>query len=637
MDFIVDPFKDSEKYFATQLQQFQFFSKYSRFNAKKGRRETWKETVKRAVDYLRFISENKLDESDYSDIYNGIVNMEVMPSMRLLATAGEAAKAFPQSVYNCSFTGIDSIQSFVDILNISMNGIGVGFSVEKYYTDQLPTIKINDKPWIVNHTVLDSTLGWCDAFFVGLKAWFNGNNIVFDYSLVRPAGSVLKTKGGRASGPKPLEELLEFARKTIQRNEGKKLSSLNVYDVICKLSACVVSGGHRRVAAICLFDDGDQLMLDAKNVDVKSNPHRYNSNNSQVLPDRELTQKEVLSYLMEMDKGNNGEPGIFSRRAAKNTIPTRRAKERFGLNPCGEIFLRSKQFCNLSSVVCRDGDSFEDIERKVRLATIIGTIQSSVTHFNSLSKEWSENCKEERLLGVDLNGHCDCKTLRGSNLNHFKNIAIDTNKHYSRILGINESAAITTVKPSGNSGVLLNVSSGMHPRWSKYYIRNMRVGKTSPLYKVLLVSGVKLSPENGQTEENATSYVASFPAKSPEGSITRHDLTAGDQLRYWKKVKLEWTEHNPSQTVYYSDNEILTIANFIYDNQDILSGISFLPKFNASYQQAPYIEITEREYEKLSAEFPKIDFSLLQQYEDSDLTESAKESACSAGSCDFQL
>lgn len=638
MEFMVDPFEDSARYFKTQLQQYQFFDKYSRFNRELGRRETWKEAVTRVVDYLKWVSVYRLSDDDYNLIYDSIIKMDVMPSMRLLAMAGDAAKAFPQSIYNCAYTGIDSIESLVEVLNISMNGVGVGFSVEKFYVDQLPNVvkQSGKKPTLF--VIDDSTLGWCEAFKVGLECWFGGQDVIFDYSKIRPAGSVLRTKGGRASGYLPLKKLLDFSRNKILSRDGGKLSTLDVYDIVCKLADCVVSGGVRRVAMICLFDDDDKLIVDAKNNDIELNPHRYNSNNSKVLPDRPLTQREVLNYLMEMDNGANGEPGIFSRRAAKNTIPDRREERRFGLNPCGEIFLRNKQFCNLSSVVCRKNDTPFDLKTKVRVATIIGTIQSMITDFVGLSDTWGNNCREERLLGVDLNGQMDCFNVRyASTQRELREVATITNKEYAKILGINESTAITTVKPSGNSGVLLDVSSGMHPRWSKYYIRNIRVSKTSPLYRVLLDSGVVLSPENGQDAETATSYVVSFPMKSPSTAVTRHSLTALGQLDYWKQVKLNWTDHNPSQTIYYDENEILDVAVWIYENQDIVGGLSFLPKFDASYPQAPYIEITKDQYEKLNAEFPKIDFSRLQLYEDDDLTESAKEIACSAGSCDLQL
>lgn len=780
MDFVLDPFVDSEKYFETSLQQFQFFDKYSRFRYDLGRRETWRETVKRAVDYLREVSENKLSEYDYSEIEQAILNMEVMPSMRLLAMAGAAAKAFPQSIFNCAYQVIDSIEAIVEVLNISMNGIGVGFSVEKQYIDKLPDIVKRDTVYPLEFVIEDSTLGWCEALRVGLYAWFNGNDIRFDYSRIRDAGSVLRTKGGRSSGFQPLKKLLDFARDKILNCNSDRLSSLAVYDIICMISNCVVSGGHRRVAALCLFDYDDNLMLHAKdNDELEINPHRYNCNNSMVLPERELTQKEILQFLMAMDNGNNGEPGIFSRYAAKKNMPARRDENyEFGTNACqpgfatvltpdgirtfcdigvgsviwsgrtwvnvvnkklngiksvymyigngcvfvgtedhkiltfdddnkhikkdvdsvfndgnevysqmyhddddrieftdyatlrqklyigefevyditvdgiehmywtgglivsncGEIVLRPKQFCNLSSVVCRKSDTLRDLERKVRLATIIGTIQSMITDFNGLSPQWRQNCEAERLLGVDLNGQMDCKTVRNIEVqNDLRTYAQVINEYYAALLGITPSAAITTVKPSGNSGVLLNVSSGIHPRWSKYYIRNVRVSKTSPLYRVLLESGVKLSPENGQTGNDATSYVVSFPVKSPDGALTRHDVTALSQLEYWQQVKTNWTEHNVSCSIYYDENEILDVANWLYYNQDIIGGLTFFPKFDMSYAQAPYIEITKDEYEKLLSEFPKIYFSLLQQYEDEDLTTMAQEVACSAGQCDLQL
>ena len=637
--FHTDPFAESKKYFKTPLQEFQFFDKYSRFNREKGRRETWKETVKRTIDYLKKLSENKLTLDEYNLIEESILKMEVMPSMRLLAMAGPAAERDPISIYNCAYIAVNELRAFTDILRLSMSGVGIGFSVEQRHVGELPFVKPLLDPLCEVFVVEDSTAGWVNALKFGLNRWFNGQDVRFDYSKIRPAGTELKVKGGVASGPDPLRKLLDFTRETILRNPHKKLTTLQVYDIVCMIGNCVVSGGVRRVAFLCLFDCDDVLMLNAKSQNaLKINPHRYYSNNSAVLPERKLTQAEVMRFVLQMDKDGNGEPGMFSRLAIANTIPERRKTADFGVNACAESILRNKGLCNLSSVICRENDTFLDLSRKVRVATMIGTIQSMATEFNGFDETWSKNAREERLLGVDLNAQMDCAEVRKETTQQeLKRIAIDANSFYSKCLGIEESAAVTLVKPSGNSGVLLDVSSGLHPRWSHYYIRNVRVNRESPLCLAMKTSGVKMSPENGQTEEDATSYVVSFPSKSPDSAIVRSELTALDQCNYWKQVKLNWCEHNPSVTVYYDENEILDVAKWIYENQGIISGMAFLPRMDATYEQAPYIEITKEEYEKLNAEFPVIDFSLLPAFEKKDETTGSQQVACSAGSCDLHL
>jgi hypothetical protein len=954
-----DPYSDLDQYFPTQLQRFQYLDKYSRYRYDLGRRETWNETVDRAVDYMRWLSKGKLSERDYKEIHHAILNLHVMPSMRLLAMAGDAAKRDEKSIMNCAYVAIDSLDALVEMLSLSMSGVGIGFSVEERYTSQLPRIKRQSGTFSV-FIIPDSTEGWCTALRAGLTEWYNGRDVVFDYSQIRKAGEPLRTKGGRSSGSGPLKELLDFTRGKIVSRGGTQLRPIDIYDIATKIGDCVIQGGVRRVATLCMFDYDDEMMLNAKSGDFwKHSPWRFNSNNSAVV-EKELSLDEVRDFMLRMDASKNGEPGIVNRLAMKNTMPERRNKEHeFGTNACqpgwatvltpdgirtiddidvgdiiwsgegwtevarklssgnksvyaykfsngtfvgtddhhifsggeeveageaesadglaglfandividpqdvmdglvlgdgtvhkasnnlvyliigekdmdyfnseishlikrdrtaafrfgweidttisarelpytylrkvpdrffygdknkiagflrglfsangsvvdtkgyyriglkqssetlvrqvqimlsslgirsyitinkpksvefrngvyaikqsydinistdrhkfmtiigfvqkykqrgadaahesrklvygtlqeieplgvmpvydltvlcnehsywtggikarncGEVILKNAEFCNLSSVVCRPEDDVNMLVYKVRVATIIGTIQSLAENYEGLRPVWGDNQRDERLLGVDLNGQMDCPEARKPEVQDFlRQHAIDINAEYAAKMGINASASITTVKPSGNSGVMLDISSGLHPRWSQYYIRNVRINKGSPLYRVLKDSGVKLVPENGQEEETGTTFVAGFPMKSPDGAVTRHGMNALEQLEYWKSVKLHWTELNPSCTIYYSEDELDSVIEWVYSNQDVIGGLSFLPRFDMNYENAPYIEIDAETYEQMSAEFPKIKWGLLAEYEKSDLSSSGQEVACSAGVCDFKL
>jgi ribonucleoside-diphosphate reductase alpha chain len=629
-------FEESDKYFPTQLQKFQFYDKYARFTYEHGRRETWVETVERAVEYLKELSDYRLQPLTYQRLRHGILNMKIMPSMRLLAMAGPAARRNNISIYNCSYMPVDSIDSFVEAMIISMSGCGVGYSVEAEYIEKLPRIKRQKKEAPLQHVVEDSTEGWADALRTGLEAWFNGRDIHFNYSLVRPAGAVLRIKGGRASGPEPLRVMLDFAKTRILARQGSTLRPLDAHDIMCAVGAAAVSGGVRRTAMIALFDYEDKEMMHCKDGDFwKKNNQRWNANNSAVWPDRKMSQAEIANFILSMVNSERGEPGIFNRKAAVNTKPKRRKTARFGTNPCGEIILRPFQFCNLSVAVARENDTIEELKEKVELATILGTIQSKATHFPGLRKEWRKNCEEERLLGVDINGQLDCPAAQDAkNMKTLQEVAVETNEKVAKILGINPSAATTCVKPSGNSSQLLNCSPGIHARWSPYYVRNVRVGAHTPVYKVLETSGVPMDPENGQTKENANTYVVHFPVKSPEKSITRNERTALEQCEYWLRNKMNYTEHNPSVTITYKPDEVLDIIKWTWENQDKIGGMTFLPAFDASFDQMPYMEINKEEYDKLVAEFPEIDFSKIYRYEEEDYTTAAQELACMAGNCD---
>jgi ribonucleoside-diphosphate reductase alpha chain len=562
--------------------------------------------------------------------------MKAMPSMRLLAMAGPAARRNNIAIYNCSYMPIDSIDSFVEGLIISMSGCGVGYSVERRYVEKFPRIARQSGRTVKTFVVPDSSEGWAQAVRAGLLTWFAGEDIIFDYSEVRPAGAPLRVKGGRASGPEPLRKMLDFARTRILSRQGGFLRPLDAHDIMCAVGDAAVSGGVRRTAMISLFDYDDQEMRNCKDGDFwRNNSQRWNANNSAVWPERELTQTEVTRFVLDMVESGRGEPGIFNRRAAIENQPKRRARAEFGTNPCGEIFLRPYQFCNLTSAVARAEDDFESLREKVELATIIGTIQSMATYFPGLREEWQENCRVERLLGVDLNGQMDSPAAQDPEIQtRLREVVVETNRQYAEILGINQSAATTAVKPSGNSSQLLNSSSGIHARWAPYYIRNVRVGAHSPIRKVLHDAGVPMDPENGQTRENADTWVIHFPVKAPETAVTRNQHTALQQCDYWLQTKTNYTEHNPSVTITYQPDEVLDIVKWIWGHQDKIGGMAFLPAYDAQYDQMPYVEISAEEYEQLAAQFPDIDFSKIYRYEEEDLTTAAQEFACLAGGCD---
>ncbi|MFO8042521.1 MAG: ATP cone domain-containing protein [Alkalispirochaeta sp.] len=633
---VKEAFDQADQYFPTPIQQFQFYDKYSRFDYDLGRRETWLETVQRSVDYLRELSENRLTEADYQRIHKGILDMKVMPSMRLLAMSGEPARRNNVAIYNCSYLPVDSIDSFVEGLIISMSGCGVGYSVERQYVEQLPRIKRQSGGRTATMVVPDTSEGWAEALRVGMQTWFDGEDIDFDMSQIRPAGAPLKIKGGRASGPEPLRTMLRFARERILARQGSFMTTLDAHDIMCAVGGAAVSGGVRRTAMIALFDYDDMDMRHCKDGDFwVHNSQRWNANNSAVWPDRQLSQQEVARFTLDMVESGGGEPGIFNRRAALENRPARREAAEFGTNPCGEIILRPYQFCNLTSAVARADDTAETLKEKVELATIIGTIQSMATDFPGLRDIWKKNSQDERLLGVDLNGQMDSPASQDvATQEMLQQHVVDTNKRYAEILGINQSAATTAVKPSGNSSQLLNSASGIHARWAPYYVRNIRVSAHSPVYKVLRDAGVPMDPENGQTRDNATTWVVHFPVKSPDAAVVRSDRGALEQCNYWLQNRVHYTEHNPSVTITYQQHEVLDMIRWIYDHQDKIGGMAFLPHSDANYDQLPYEEITQQEYEERIAAFPHVDFSKIYRYEETDLTNAAQELACLAGACE---
>lgn len=642
---IKDLVTESKQYFRNPLSEFVFYTTYARWIPEEGRRETWVEAVDRYVNFMRENLGKKLKESEYQEIREYILNMHALGSMRLLWSSGKAARKNQIAAYNCSFIAPTKWRDFAEIMYISMSGTGVGFSVEHQNVEQLPMIKKQKKGRVPLHVIGDSKERWCDALIAGMEAWSEGNDITFDYSQVRPAGSRLKTMGGRSSGPDPLKQLLDFTRERMLARQNRRLTTLDVHDIICKVGDVIVAGGVRRSALISLSDLDDVLMREAKNGQFWLNaPQRAMANNSAVYNEKPSV-KEFLDEWQNLVKSGSGERGIFNRGSLKKQLPVRRWRkfekdfDTCGTNPCGEIVLKSKQFCNLSEVVCREDDTEDTLMEKVRIATILGTYQASLTQFPFLSSEWKKNCEEEALLGVSLTGQWDSPAVRNPlTLRKLKEVAVETNRKYAARFKINPSTCITCVKPSGNGSQLFNSSSGMHPRHAKYYIRRVRIEAHNPIFAMLKDMGVPYHPEVGQPADSATTFVLEFPVKAPEAAkFFKDDVTAFDQLEHWKTVKENYTEHNPSTTISVGDGEWLEVGNWVYKNWDMVGGLSFLPRSDHVYKLAPYEEITQKKYEELMKNFPEIDFSKVVLYEYEDNTQGAKELACSAGTCEVDV
>lgn len=634
--------EESKKYFKSPLGEFVYYRSYSKWIDEEGRRETWIETVDRYMSFMRENLDNTLKESEYKEVREAILNQEAMPSMRLLQFAGPAARKTNVCAYNCSFIAPSILQDFAEIMYISMCGTGVGFSVESQNIQALPQIKSQTGKKLPTHIIADTKEGWGDALYLGIKTWYEGNDIEFDYSKLRLAGARLKTMGGRSSGPEPLKRLLDFSRMKILKRQGRRLTNLDAHDIICCIGDCVVSGGVRRSALISLSDLDDEMMRDSKKGQFYLNePQRSIANNSAVYLQKP-TNAEFLDEWVALMKSGAGERGIFNRGGLVKTLPERRLKALngyigdLGTNPCGEIILQSKQFCNLSEIVARANDDEKSLLRKVRVAAILGTYQATLVKFGYLSKSWEDNCKKERLLGVSITGQWDCPTVRDAKvLQKLKKEAIRINELYAKRFKINPSTCITCIKPSGTLSQMVDCSSGMHTRHSQYYIRRVRISATDSLFKMLRDQGVPYHPEVGQSMDNATTYIFEFPVKAPEGSLFRDDLTALEQLEHWKLVKVNFTEHNPSVTVSISEDEWIDVANWLYKNWDIVGGLSFLPRSNHVYRMAPYEEIDEKAYNELVKKFAHIDFSKIVTYEKVDETEVKKELACVSGVCEI--
>jgi len=620
----------------TDYQRFIHASRYARWLPDENRRETWKETVDR---YTGFFKNRFPDTFPADDVNKSIHNLDVMPSMRCLMTAGPALERDEIAGYNCSFVAIDSPKAFDEVMYILMCGTGVGFSVERQFTNNLPSIAEEFHETDTTIRVKDSRIGWASAYRELISLLYSGRLPKWDTSGIRPAGTRLKTFGGRASGPKPLEDLFSFTVHTFKKAAGRKLNSLECHDLVCKVADIVIVGGVRRSALISLSNLTDDRMRNAKNgAWWESDVQRALANNSVAYTEK----PDVGIFLKEwgtLYDSKSGERGIFNRVAAtkKASSNGRRDVEGFeyGTNPCGEIILRSKGLCNLSEVVIRENDTLASLKEKVRVATIIGTFQSTLTNFRYLRSDWKRNQEEERLLGVSMTGIMDHPILSKPTdecikwLKELREYAIETNKVWAEKLGIPQSAAITTVKPSGTVSQLVGCSSGIHPAYSQYYIRTVRMDNKDPLTLFFKSAGVPNEPDVTKPSDIT---VFSFPQKGTESGVTRNETNAIEQLQLYSVYQKNWTEHNPSITVYYKDDEFLNIGAWIYNNFSDVSGVSLLPHSDHVYKQAPYQEITKEQYDSFVASFPSIDWGNLKEEEDT--TTGTQELSCAAGVCE---
>ena len=625
-------------------------SRYSRYLPNEKRRETWEETVARLCTYIahKITPMISLEESEsflnvLPVLEQAILNLEVMPSMRLLMAAGEACERDNIAAYNCSYLAINNKRAFSEALYILMNGTGVGFSCEQHEVNKLPEVPKELTKSDDTIIVADSKLGWAKAFKKLLSDLWEGDIPTIDYGRIRPAGARLKTFGGRASGQEPLRKLFNFTIKTFEGAKGRKLTSLEVHDLLCMIGEVVVVGGVRRSALISLSDLSDRRMRDAKSGEWwREASHRALANNSVAYkekPDVETYMEEWLSLV----KSKSGERGIFNRQAAQSQASRWGRRDptfSYGCNPCSEILLRDKQFCNLTECVVRSGDTFESLKQKVELATILGTIQSTLTDFQFLSEEWKRNTEEERLLGVSLTGIMDCKEMNGSydadylpqRLEKLRDHARKVNEEWSSKLGIPASVAITCVKPSGTVSQLVDSASGIHARHAPFYIRRIRMDKKDPIYEFLKEAGVPVEDEVFRPDSTA---VFAFPQKAPEGAVCRTDKTAIEQLELWLIYQRHWCEHKPSVTISVKEEEWPEVGAWVWEHFDEVSGISFLPFSDHTYQQAPYTDCSEEEYKAELAAMPSnLDWSLFVEQEDN--TIASQELACSAaGGCEI--
>lgn len=617
------------------LQEVIYKTRYAKWTPEAKRREHWPESVERYVEHVILpvirgkIPPKELDQL-VGSIKDAITNLEVMPSMRAMMTAGPALDRDNIAAYNCAYLAIKSKRDFAEALYILMNGTGVGFSCERQYISQLPTIptELNDVSDVI--VVADSKLGWAKAFNKLVNSLYEGDVPRVDYSKIRPAGARLRTFGGRASGPEPLRRLFEHTCHTFRNAAGRRLSSIEVHDLLCVIGEVVVVGGVRRSALISLSNLTDRRMREAKvGAWWDDHPYRALANNSVAYterPDSEAFMEEWLSLV----KSKSGERGIFNRVAAGRQAARngRRSDSLdYGCNPCSEIILRDKQFCNLTEVVVREGDTVDVLRQKVKIAAILGTIQSTYTSFGFISDEWRENCEEERLLGVSLTGIFDNRmTATGyvPLLNELREVAVETNKEWADKLGIKPSAAITCVKPSGTVSQLVDSASGIHPRYARYYIRNVRMDKKDPVCEFLAKHGVPSEPDVTFPDSQV---VFSFPCKAPDGAVTRSDLTAIQHLEIWKGYQDYYTEHKPSVTISVKPEEWPRVGAWVYDHFDEISGVSFLPYSDHTYKQAPFIECDEDTYKNLNAKLPK-ELPWEELIETHDETTASQEMAC---------
>lgn len=622
-------------------------TRYSRWLPDQQRRETWTETVQRYID---FFTKHRGDDPQAAavlrdELYPAILQMKVMPSMRALMTAGEALERENIAGFNCSYLAVNNKRAFSEALYILMCGTGVGFSCERQEIIHLPLVpeKLTKTDDVI--VVADSKEGWAKAYSRLISSLYIGDIPQIDYSKVRPAGAKLKTFGGRASGPEPLKRLFDFTTNYFKKAAGRRLTSLEVHDIMCMVGEIVVVGGVRRSALISLSNLSDQRMRDAKSGQWwTDNPQRALANNSVAYtekPSVEIFMEEWLSLV----KSKSGERGIFNREAAQKQAAKfgrRDPTASYGTNPCSEIILKDKQFCNLTEVIIRAEDDMEAIHEKVRLAVILGTFQCSLTKFGFLSDTWRKNTEEEALLGVSMTGIMDNRFMSGMEnayqlekfLDELREYAVEVNKEWAAILGVKPSAAITAVKPSGTVSQLCDTASGIHARHHGQYIRTVRIDKKDPVYQMFLAAGMPMEDDVMRPESTA---VVSYAQQAPAGAITRHEMTAIQQLETWLIYQRHWCEHKPSVTISVGEDEWLTVGAWVYEHFDEVSGISFLPRSDHTYQQAPYQDMTPQELKDWIAKNPSpvVDWSQLSIYEKDDSTTGTQTLACTGNTCEI--
>lgn len=631
----------------TPYQDYIHISRYARYNDEVKRRETWDETVDRVKQFWLGRTISKL-HAQIDESMEAVRRMEVMPSMRVMMSAGKALENHHVAGYNCAYVPIDDPRVFSEILYVLMCGTGVGYSVEDMYVSRLPMVSNVLLPTDTKIIVKDSKMGWAASYRELVSLLYAGRIPSWDMSKIRPAGSRLKTFGGRASGPEPLNELFEYTVKVFNHAKGRRLTTLESHDLVCKVASVVVVGGVRRSALISLSDLGDSNLRDSKRGEFylpENHPYRSYANNSiayKVKP----SVDDFLSEMLSLHKNQNGERGIFNREAAvkKYTDHRRDENQEWGCNPCSEILLRPKQFCNLTEIIVRADDTLDVLKEKIKHAAFLGTLQASLTDFKFLSARWKHNCAEEALLGVSMTGCCDHPLLNAHKLSavketelvawfrELKQEAIKTNEHTAKQLGINSAAAVTCVKPSGTVSQLCNTASGLHPRFAPYYLRRVRNDIKDPLCQFMIDQGIPHEVD----KINPAVMVFSFPMAAPKGSLVVAGVGAIDQLKTWQLYNDEFTEHKPSVTIYYTDDEFMDAAAYVWEHFDSMSGISFLPFSDAKYEQAPYEELDKETYERLQEVMPKsIDWAGLTKYENSDNTSFQPELACHGGACEL--
>ena len=620
--------------FKNEVAEFIYKRTYSRWLEEEGRREDWPETIERFIGFL--ISKRPdIPDKTISKIRKYMTEFAVMPSMRFLWAAGPAADFDNTCIYNCAFGKINAVEAFAECLYILMCGTGYGFSVEQEEVEKLPEVpEIKSGQALPKVIIEDSKAGWADSVKTLMGSLYDGQNIYFDYSVIRPEGARLMTMGGRASGPAPLIKLHDFIRETMHNAQGRKLTTLEAHDICNQIAEIVVVGGVRRSSQISLSDLDDKDMRHAKEWPFPIK--RAMANNSAIFREKP-SAAQFLKEWASLALSGTGERGIFNLSAAQSRAPSRRYAPKIqGTNPCGEIMLRDMEFCNLSEVVVREDDDLDSLLDKVETATWLGVIQATFTDFPYLRKDWKKNCDVERLLGVSLTGQMDNPSVLTSEcLKALKSRVLRISRKAAKVLGINVPVATTCVKPSGTVSQLVDSASGVHPRYSNYYIRRYRIAARDPLFIMMKEAGITCHPENGQDAETASTWVLEFPVKSPEGCMTRKDVSALDQLSHYKNLQHNWCEHNASMTVYVRDEEWFEVGNWVYQNWDIINGVSFLPYDGGKYELAPYEEIDIHSYERLIKTLPLINYTHLSKYENSDNTQGKAEYACAGDKCEI--